>query len=129
MDILSHIPLLCEETDNGYIFVTSKDSLGAASSTKRPTSCVMIVPGGGKKAAAAKAKSGKEEVKGEDYMEEYQGVLKEVKELVSCERDAFWCGGGGFPAEKAGGIGLLTFFSFCLSFLIDCLQDEKVAFA
>jgi H/ACA ribonucleoprotein complex subunit 2 len=26
-----------------YIFVPSKESLGAASSTKRPTSCVLII--------------------------------------------------------------------------------------
>lgn len=84
MDILSHIPLLCEETDNPYIFVTSKDSLGAASSTKRPTSCVMIVPGGGKKAAAAKLKNPtKEEVKGEDYKEDYEALHEEIKGLVS----------------------------------------------
>lgn len=78
LDILSHIPVLCEETDNPYIFVTSKDDLGAASSTKRPTSCVMICPGGGKKAA------GKPEDKPkEDYSEDYNAIAKEVKQLVS----------------------------------------------
>jgi H/ACA ribonucleoprotein complex subunit 2 len=69
MDILSHIPILCEETDNPYVFVTSKDALGAASSTKRPTSCVMICPTGtGAKKAAAK---GAEEKGKEDYAEDY----------------------------------------------------------
>lgn len=81
IDILSHIPVLCEDTDNPYVFVTSKDALGAASSTKRPTSCVMIVPGGNKKAAAGqKASSGADAGK-EDYAEEYKSVYSEVKTM------------------------------------------------
>ncbi|KDN52847.1 L30e-like protein [Tilletiaria anomala UBC 951] len=75
VDILSHIPVLCEDTGNPYIFVTSKDALGAASSTKRPTSCVMVVPGGSKK-----QKEGTAAVK-EEYAEEYESVHQEVKDL------------------------------------------------
>jgi H/ACA ribonucleoprotein complex subunit 2 len=74
MDVLTHIPALAEETQNAYIFVPSKELLGHASSTKRPTSCVMICP-----AMAKKAKS----VEGaEDYKESYEEILTEVKELV-----------------------------------------------
>ena len=54
MDILSHLPVLAEDAQNPYVFVTAKEELGAASATKRPTSCVMIVPDAtkmGKKAA------------------------------------------------------------------------------
>lgn len=81
MDILSHIPILCEETDNPYVFVTSKDALGAASSTKRPTSCVMICPTGtGAKKAAAK---GAEEKGKEDYAEDYAALHAEIRVLVS----------------------------------------------
>ena len=76
MDILSHIPVLCEDTDNPYIFVTSKDALGAASSTKRPTSCVMVVPGGSKKAGQKSTESAKEA-----YADEYQSVHAEVKAM------------------------------------------------
>ena len=76
MDILSHIPVLCEETGNAYIFVSSKDALGAASSTKRPTSCVMIVPDGGKKKKGSSEAAPKEE-----YAEDYTGIYNEVKEL------------------------------------------------
>ena len=76
VDILSHIPVLCEDTGNPYLFVTSKDALGAASSTKRPTSVVMIVPGGGKKKAATDAAASKE-----DYAEEYTSVYDEAKTL------------------------------------------------
>lgn len=77
IDILSHIPVLCEDTENPYIFVSSKDQLGSASSTKRPTSCVMIVPGGGKKAV----EKGETKVK-EDYQEEYSFLHKEASRLV-----------------------------------------------
>lgn len=74
IDILSHIPVLCEESDVPYIFVSSKEALGAASSTKRPTSTVMIVPDGGKN------KKTKVEVK-EDYAEDFSSLAKEVKKL------------------------------------------------
>ena len=42
MDILTHIPLLAEESGCAYVWVTSKELLGLASSTKRPTSCVRL---------------------------------------------------------------------------------------
>ena len=44
IDIISHLPVLSEEAQVPYVFVTSKEELGHASSTKRPTSCVMICP-------------------------------------------------------------------------------------
>lgn len=78
MDILSHLPVLCETSNIPYVFVTSKDALGAASSTKRPTSCVMVVPSGGKKAAAKGEDKGKEE-----YREGYDEIYGEIKALVS----------------------------------------------
>ena len=78
IDILSHIPVLCEDTSNPYIFVSSKEALGAASATKRPTSCVMLVPNGGKKAAA----KGKDATKPkEDYAEDYASLHKQVQTL------------------------------------------------
>jgi H/ACA ribonucleoprotein complex subunit 2 len=42
IDVISHLPLLLEEKNVPYVFVPSKQDLGAAASTKRPTSCVMI---------------------------------------------------------------------------------------
>lgn len=42
LDVISHIPLLLEEKDIPYIFVPSKQDLGAAASTKRPTSVVLV---------------------------------------------------------------------------------------
>lgn len=42
VDVISHLPVLLEEKGVPYIFVPSKQDLGAAASTKRPTSCVLI---------------------------------------------------------------------------------------
>jgi H/ACA ribonucleoprotein complex subunit 2 len=42
LDVVSHIPVLLEEKDIPYLFVPSKQDLGAAASTKRPTSVVLI---------------------------------------------------------------------------------------
>jgi H/ACA ribonucleoprotein complex subunit 2 len=42
LDVMSHIPLLLEEKDIPYLFVPSKQDLGAAASTKRPTSVVLV---------------------------------------------------------------------------------------
>eukprot|EP01092_Planopodium_desertum_P003630 TRINITY_DN1674_c0_g1_i1.p1 TRINITY_DN1674_c0_g1~~TRINITY_DN1674_c0_g1_i1.p1 ORF type:complete len:154 (-),score=0.32 TRINITY_DN1674_c0_g1_i1:39-437(-) len=43
MDVITHIPILCEDSDIKYVFVPSKEELGVACSTKRPTSCVLVV--------------------------------------------------------------------------------------
>ncbi len=45
MDVISHIPVLCEDHNIPYVFVPSRAELGAAGSTKRPTSVVMITEG------------------------------------------------------------------------------------
>lgn len=49
IDIVSHLPILAEEAQIPYIFVASKEDLGHYSSTKRPTSCIMICPNQKKK--------------------------------------------------------------------------------
>ena len=43
VDVISHLPVQCEEANIPYIFVRSRLELGAASDTKRPTSVVMLV--------------------------------------------------------------------------------------
>ena len=48
MDVISHIPVLCEDHGIPYMFVPSRAELGAAGSTKRPTSVVMMTPKQGK---------------------------------------------------------------------------------
>ncbi|PJF19477.1 DNA repair protein [Paramicrosporidium saccamoebae] len=42
IDVLTHIPVLCEEANIPYAYLPSKVELGAAGSTRRPTCCVMI---------------------------------------------------------------------------------------
>ncbi|POW14481.1 hypothetical protein PSTT_02985 [Puccinia striiformis] len=97
MDVLTHIPLLAEENGSGYIFVPTKESLGAASSTKRPTSCVMISTSRGgseamqkkfaekKKAliAADPTKAAKIQADEDEYTTSFDAVLGEVLRLVS----------------------------------------------
>lgn len=42
IDVITHLPILCEENDVPYCYVPSKVELGAAAMTKRPTSCVLV---------------------------------------------------------------------------------------
>jgi len=72
MDVISHIPVLCEEHNVPYIFVRSRAELGAAGSTKRPTS-VVLVSKVGKPGAGADDGEYKESY---ESMEKY--VLKEA---------------------------------------------------
>ena len=65
-DVISHLPVLCEDSAIPYVFIPSKEDLGSAAATKRPTSCVFIVPGG------------KTHTKAVEYQEAYDEVVKEV---------------------------------------------------
>ena len=42
IDVLSHLPILCEDKSVPYVYVWSRAEVGEACKTKRPTSCVMI---------------------------------------------------------------------------------------
>ena len=53
LDVISHLPLLLEENSIPYLFVPSKQDLGASASTKRPTSVVLVRDPKGKKFEAA----------------------------------------------------------------------------
>jgi H/ACA ribonucleoprotein complex subunit 2 len=68
MDVISHIPVLCEDHNIPYIYVQSRAELGMAGNTKRPTSVVMVSKDRGK---------GKE-VEDADYKEAYAELLKVV---------------------------------------------------
>lgn len=39
VDVLTHIPVLCEDLGIPYVYVPSKEELGAAALSKRPTRC------------------------------------------------------------------------------------------
>ncbi|KAI4123083.1 MAG: hypothetical protein LQ338_005454 [Usnochroma carphineum] len=89
MDVISHLPVLCEDHGIPYVFVTSRAELGAASSTKRPTSVVMVgrdVPRG-KEKRGEKGKDGKgeeedgEKEKGKEGKQE-EGWEEGYRELV-----------------------------------------------
>jgi len=91
MDVISHLPVLCEDHNVPYIFVTSRAELGAAAKTKRPTSVVMVLEkrvggAGGKKEKKLDAVD--EEDDGEDFSEAYKGLVKLVQKESA--RQAFW---------------------------------------
>mmetsp|Transcript_2191 Transcript_2191/g.3652 ORF Transcript_2191/g.3652 Transcript_2191/m.3652 type:complete len:152 (-) Transcript_2191:48-503(-) len=63
IDVITHIPIMCEDADVPYVYVTSRAELGTASATKRPTSVVLIKPSSGK-----------------DWSKTYKSLKDEVKE-------------------------------------------------
>ncbi|KAE8143320.1 50S ribosomal protein L30e-like protein [Aspergillus pseudotamarii] len=73
MDVLSHIPVLCEDHGIPYVFVTSRAELGNSAATKRPTSVTMVVP----KSAAKGKKS--ESADDEDFSSVYDELVKLVQ--------------------------------------------------
>ena len=44
IDVVTHLPILCEDREVPYIYVPSKLDLGTAACTKRPTSCILVTP-------------------------------------------------------------------------------------
>ncbi|KKK13460.1 hypothetical protein P175DRAFT_0515054 [Aspergillus ochraceoroseus IBT 24754] len=76
MDVISHIPVLCEDHGIPYIFVTSRAELGNAAATKRPTSVVMVVP--------KSATKGKKKDDGDDD-EDFSKVYEELAKLAQKE--------------------------------------------
>jgi H/ACA ribonucleoprotein complex subunit 2 len=72
IDVVTPLPVLCEDNDIPYIYVPSKDELGQAGLTKRPTSCMLILPKPlkGDMAKDADAK---------EYKEIYEEVFTKVK--------------------------------------------------
>jgi H/ACA ribonucleoprotein complex subunit 2 len=45
IDVISHLPMMCEDRNIPYFYVPSKHDLGNAACTKRPTSCILVNPG------------------------------------------------------------------------------------
>jgi len=43
VDVICHIPVLCEKKKVPYVYVKAREELGTASQTKRPTSVVMLL--------------------------------------------------------------------------------------
>lgn len=73
MDVISHIPVLCEDHGVPYLFVPSRAELGAAGNTKRPTSVVMVgIEPIGKK------KKGEQSEEEKEFREVYKELVKVV---------------------------------------------------
>ncbi|KAL4895839.1 50S ribosomal protein L30e-like protein [Aspergillus ambiguus] len=70
MDVISHIPVLCEDHGIPYVFVTSRAELGNSAATKRPTSVTMVVP-----KSAAKGKKGESAGDDEDFSKVYDELV------------------------------------------------------
>ena len=78
MDVISHIPVLCEDHGIPYVFVSSRAELGASAATKRPTSVVMVVP-------KSASKNKKKDVEAEDDGEDFSKVFEELAKLAEKE--------------------------------------------
>jgi len=75
--VITPLPILCEDNDIPYLYVPSKEELGAAGLTKRPTSCMLILP----KPLKKKVGDGGDDDKTKDFAESYKEVSKKVKSM------------------------------------------------
>ncbi|XP_055825113.1 H/ACA ribonucleoprotein complex subunit 2-like protein [Solanum dulcamara] len=75
IDVITHVPLLCEEADIPYIYVPSKEDLASAGATKRPTCCVLVLT------KPTKGELGQEDQ--EKLKEDYDQVVSEIRETTS----------------------------------------------
>ncbi|XP_020227984.1 H/ACA ribonucleoprotein complex subunit 2-like protein [Cajanus cajan] len=75
IDVITHVPILCEEADIPYIYVPSKEELAGAGATKRPTCCVLVMT----KPAKGEIEQGEQEKLKSDYDQ----VVSEVSEVTA----------------------------------------------
>ncbi|XP_043716571.1 H/ACA ribonucleoprotein complex subunit 2-like protein [Telopea speciosissima] len=75
IDVITHVPILCEEADIPYIYVPSKEDLAIAGSTKRPTCCILVLT------KPTKGELPQEEQ--EKLKADYDQVVSDVSELAS----------------------------------------------
>lgn len=97
-DVISHLPVLCEDHNVPFIFVTSRAELGAAAKTKRPTSVVMVMERREPAAAAAKRQPPAKGDGGDDdkddaeaFADAYASLAKYVQKEYA--RQGFWARG------------------------------------
>ncbi|KAG1672922.1 hypothetical protein FOA52_012367 [Chlamydomonas sp. UWO 241] len=74
VDVLTHIPVICEDHGIPYIYVPSKEDLGAAALSKRPTSCMLVLP------EPPKGVTDKEEQK--EYQKDYDEAEKKIRAVM-----------------------------------------------
>ncbi|XP_050379226.1 H/ACA ribonucleoprotein complex subunit 2-like protein [Argentina anserina] len=75
IDVITHVPVLCEEAEIPYVYVSSKEDLANAGATKRPTCCVLVIT---KPTKGELAQEEQEKLKAD-----YDQVAGEVSELYS----------------------------------------------
>ncbi|KAF8407923.1 hypothetical protein HHK36_007061 [Tetracentron sinense] len=75
IDVITHVPVLCEEADIPYVYVPSKEDLVTAGATKRPTCCVLILT------KPTKGELGQEEQ--EKLKADYAQVVSDLSEITS----------------------------------------------
>ncbi|XP_057416187.1 H/ACA ribonucleoprotein complex subunit 2-like protein [Lotus japonicus] len=75
IDVITHVPVLCEESDVPYVYVTSKEDLASAGATKRPTCCVLVLT----KPAKGEMEKGEQEKLKSDYDQ----VVSDVTEITA----------------------------------------------
>ncbi|KAK4257292.1 hypothetical protein QN277_006898 [Acacia crassicarpa] len=73
IDVITHLPILCEESEIPYIYVPSKEDLASAGVTKRPTCCVLVMT----KPAKGELDKGEQEKLKSDYDQ----VVSEINEV------------------------------------------------
>ena len=78
---------MAEDANIPYVFVPSKEELGHASATKRPTSCVMVCPDQKKK---PKKKDGDDDKDDDDYVDDNEGKTAEMVSAFSL-RPVYTC--------------------------------------
>ncbi|KAK6155918.1 hypothetical protein DH2020_010166 [Rehmannia glutinosa] len=75
IDVITHVPILCEEANIPYVYVPSKEDLANAGATKRPTCCVLVLT------KPTKGELGQEE---QDKLKgDYDQLTSELSELVN----------------------------------------------
>lgn len=78
IDVITPLPVLCEDHDIPYIYLPSKEELGAAGLTKRPTSCMLVLP-----------KPQKGEMPKDDEAKEYTEAFAEVEKKIKAAAITF----------------------------------------
>ncbi|XP_010689739.2 H/ACA ribonucleoprotein complex subunit 2-like protein [Beta vulgaris subsp. vulgaris] len=75
IDVITHVPILCEEAEIPYVYVPSKEDLASAGATKRPTCCVLVLN------KPTKGELSQEDV--EKLKSESEQVSSEIRELTA----------------------------------------------
>ncbi|XP_072978412.1 H/ACA ribonucleoprotein complex subunit 2-like protein [Typha angustifolia] len=75
IDVITHVPVLCEEAEIPYIYIPSKEDLATAGATKRPTCCVLVL--------TKPTKGELDNEVSEKLQSDYKQVVSDVVDLTS----------------------------------------------